>query len=154
MNQTLVSSGLNYGLDVRVDWASSTGNLADLTGTDIREFVDYNQDDWGIAPSYTIIELPGQGPVGSMGDHHFVGPAAVPLAPVLCCLPAKITASQAYDWDCHDGNGWRTFMNASLDRTLAGPPGARTFTTTKTGPGGPFVSAEAYSGPTTTTSLH
>lgn len=137
-----------------MSWQSSTGNLADLAGYDIREVVDYNQDDWGVAPSYTIIELPGIGAAGGMSDVHSIGPGLVPLEPVLCCLPAHITAAQTYDWDCHDGNGWRTFMNNTIDRMLAGAPGARTFTTTKNGPGGPFVSAEAYSGPPTTTSMH
>lgn len=153
-NQTIALLNTGYGLDVRVHWQSSTGVLADLSGHSAREFVDYYVDDWGIEPSYVIMGFTDMShPPGY--DQHWVSPAAVPLEPVLCCMPGQIRAWQDYDWDCHDGNGWRHFMShINIDRSLSGPAGARTFTTTKGGPGGPFVSTEAYAGPPTTTSMH
>ena len=145
--------GLNFGLQVKVEWKSLTGKLSDLSACSVTENIRYSDipnppfvsiGGGSLQESGQTRRLPSKKPLaasaGLMQDTHRHG------RPLLAKPPSagSYTVDQTYDYQCTACNsGWITFATYKITYSVS-PDGAGgwVFETRKTGPGGPFVSKE------------
>lgn len=150
---SLMRAGVRYGLVVRVNWESPTGNLGDISNCEISEVVAYSNipnppfgpaDGRQLPQSGKMIRLPrGSGiPAenGTTPDSHFLRPAAFRKPP----SAGSYTVNQKYEYCCRVCmSGWVSLTAYVITYTVYEKnPGQWWLKTEKRGPGGPFVADE------------
>ncbi|OEU63875.1 MAG: hypothetical protein BBJ57_04170 [Desulfobacterales bacterium PC51MH44] len=156
---TRTARNLDFGLRARVDWASPTGNLADLSGCHVTEEIQYstiNNPPFGPASGATLPEsgrtqrIPaGRGIPATAGrarDTHrhprnLVNTGGLPTDQ---SAEFTYTVDQTYDYNCPAcGGGWTPFANYVITYKIYGTAPNWRFSTHKVGTDGPFTSDEA-----------
>ncbi len=155
LKTTLASSGRQFGMDVSVQWDSSTGNAADLTGVFLTEHITYSSipnPPFGMADGKPVPEsgqtqrIPaGDGAPAEVNygmDSH-TWPRALVRSPP---SEGSFTVFQTYDYrggEC--GDVWNPFAYYTIEYSIYSPSknAPLRFKTRKSGTDGPFESDEA-----------
>ena len=159
---TLNSTGLSYGLKVDVQWGSDSGNCDHLDKIEVTELITYSAipnppfckaDGTDLDESGQTYRIPSTPISGTAGDEGIVSDTHQHPASLISAPPTtgSYTVTQKYQYRCSRCNsGWVDMATYEIKYEIydsdSGPGVDLKFKTTKTGPGGPFVSDEDIPG--------